>query len=101
MRQFMIVAVTKPYAEKSHYHEVGLFDGEFGFRDNKYRIWKAVSYANGIENPFLKEMVSLVVDEKGSEHGDFVLEYSYDFIWGDNKKEIINKFLHHDFEPLF
>ena len=101
MSQFMIVAVTKAAPEGSRYHDIMLFDGKFGFKDNKYHIWKAISYAAGVENPFNKDMVGLTVDEKGTKRGDIILDKPYAFIWGNDKHEIISKFLHHDFEPLF
>ena len=101
MSQFMIVAVTKAAPEGSRYHDIMLFDGKFGFKNNKYCIWKAISYATGSENPFSKDMVGLTVDEKGAKRGDIILDKPYTFIWGNSKQEIIHKFLHHDFEPLF
>ena len=47
MSQFMIVAVTNRATEGTHYQEIGLFDGRFGFKNDKYAIWKAVQYAAG------------------------------------------------------
>ena len=101
MSQFMIVAVTKAVPEGGHYREVMLLDGKFGFKNDRYCMWKAISYAAGAENPFNKDLVGLTVDEKGTKRGDIILDKPYAFIWGDSKHEIISKFLHHDFEPLF
>lgn len=101
MSQFMIVAVTETAPEGSRYREIMLLDGKFGFKNDKYWMWKAISYATGTENPFDKDIVGLVVDEKGTKRGDIILDKPYAFIWGDNKQEIISKFLRHDFEPLF
>ena len=44
MSQFMIVAVTKTAPEGSRYREIMLLDGKFGFKNDKYWMWKAISY---------------------------------------------------------
>lgn len=101
MSQFMIVAVTKSPQEGKYNQEIALLDGKFGFKDNKFNIWKAVQYATGNENPFHGEVDTTILYEDGLKFGDMVLDKPYTFIWGTSKREIIEKFLNHDFEPLF
>lgn len=100
MPQFMVVAVTKLSPETSHYQDIGLFEGKFYFKNNEYHLGKAVRFATGGENPIHNDLIGLVVDEKGTKVGDITLDKPYDFIWGENKQEIIRKFLHHDFKKL-
>ena len=100
MTQFMIVAVTCPSQNGSHYQEIGLFDGKFGYKDSQYHIWNATCYATAAENAFNSDLVGMVVSEVGVKVKDFVLDLPFVFIWGDSKQEIIDKFLTHNFEKL-
>ena len=97
----MIVAVTKNPQEGKYDQEIALLDGKFGFKDNKFNIWKATQYATGNENPFRGEVDKVILYENGLKFGDMVLDKPYAFIWGINKQEIIEKFLTHNFEALF
>lgn len=95
----MVVVVLDEGREDSSYREIGLVDGKITIdaETQKTVVKFAKCYAKSYENGETLDMLATVVDEKGQRLADLTLEEPYTFIWGNDKQEIIHRFLVHDF----
>jgi hypothetical protein len=100
MSKFMIIAVTDYGAEGSGYQDVGLYEGSLAFNGKNFCLKNSICYAYAGESVLTGDKSGTVVDEKGAKKGDIILDKPFEIVWGNDKQELIHKFLVHDYGKL-
>lgn len=95
----MVIVVLDEGREDSSYREIALVDGKITIdaETQKTVLKMPKHYGKSYENCETLDMIGTIVDEKGQRLPDLVLNEPYTFVWGKDKKEIIHRFLTHDF----